>query len=164
MTVFFIFSGRHQVLSGISRRLEEFCLTHRHLRRFGLDLPSGMVSVIVPSKNCVPMLQDTISKIEGRIQTSSALGDETRAELLKLLGQLKTEVTELSKTHLEEAESIASLAELSAREATRASKNPQVLNHAIGGLKSSVRGFEGSHARLAGVVNRIATMLANMGI
>jgi hypothetical protein len=110
------------------------------------------------------MLQDTISKIEGRIQASSALGDEHRAELLTLLGQLKTEVTELSKTHLEEAESIASLAEVSAREATRESKNPQVLNHAIGGLKSSVRGFEGSHARLSGVVNRIATMLANMGI
>jgi hypothetical protein len=110
------------------------------------------------------MLQDTISKIECRIENSAALDDEHRAELLKLLGQLKTEVTELSKTHHEQAESIASFAEVSAREATRESKNPQVLDHSIGGLQSSVREFESSHARLAGVVNRIATLLANMGI
>src|SRR5580700_5193420 len=99
------------------------------------------------------MLQDTVSKIEGRIQNSGALSDEHREELLKLLGQLKTEVTELSKTHQEQAESIAAFAEVSAREATRESRNPQVLGHSIGGLQSSVQEFETSHTRLAGVVN-----------
>ncbi|HTA30274.1 MAG TPA: DUF4404 family protein [Candidatus Cybelea sp.] len=110
------------------------------------------------------MLQDTISKIEGRIQNSAALGDEHRAELIKLVGQLKTEITALSKTHQEQAESIASFAELSAREATRESKNQQVLEHSIGGLQSSVGEFETSHPHLAAVVNRIASLLANMGI
>jgi hypothetical protein len=110
------------------------------------------------------MLHDTISKIEGRIQSSGALGDEHRAELLKLLGELKTEITALSKTHHEQAESIASFAEVSAREATRESKNPQVLRHSIGGLQSSVGEFETSHPQLAALVNRIASMLANMGI
>jgi hypothetical protein len=110
------------------------------------------------------MLQDTISKIEGRIQNTRALGDEHRAELLKLLGQLKTEITALSKTHQEQAESIASFAEVSAREATRESKNPQVLQHSIGGLQSSVGEFETSHPQLSGLVNRIASLLANMGI
>jgi hypothetical protein len=110
------------------------------------------------------MLQDTITKIEGRIQNSAALNSEQRAELLKLLGQLKTEVTALSKTHGEQAESIASLAEMSAREATRESKNPQVLRHSIGGLQSSVEEFETSHPGLAGIVNRIASLLSNMGI
>ena len=110
------------------------------------------------------MLQDTISKIEGRIQSSAALGQEQRAELLKLLGQLKTEVTALSETHQEQAESIASFADVSAREATRASKNPQALLHSIGGLQSSAGEFETSHPRLAGVVNRIASLLASMGI
>jgi hypothetical protein len=110
------------------------------------------------------MLQDTISKIEGRIQNSGALGDEHRAELLKLVGQLKTEITTLSQTHQEQAESIASFAEVSAREATRESKNPQVLRHSIGGLQSSVGEFETSHPALAAVVNRIASLLANMGI
>ena len=103
------------------------------------------------------MLQDTISKIEGRIQNSAALGDEHRTELLKLLGQLKTEVTSLSRTHVEQAESIASLTEVSTREATRESKNPQVLRQSIGGLQSSVEEFETSHPGLAGVVNRIAS-------
>jgi hypothetical protein len=110
------------------------------------------------------MLQDTISKIEGRIQNSAALGDEHRAELLKLLGQLKTEITDLSKTHQEQAESIASFAEVSAREATRESKNAETLGHSIGGLQSSVGEFESSHPQLAGLVNRIASILANMGI
>ena len=110
------------------------------------------------------MLQETISKIEGRIQNSAALGENPRAELIKLLGQLKTEITELSKTHQEQAESIASFADVSAHEATRQSRNDQALRHSIGGLQSSVREFETSHPRLAAVVNRIASLLANMGI
>ena len=124
----------------------------------------ALLSITLHKENTLPMLKDTISKIEGRIQNSGALGDEQRAELLNLVGQLKTEVTELSKTHQEEAESIASFAEVSAREATRESKNPQVLEHSIGGLQSSVGELETSHPRLAAVVNRIASLLANMGI
>jgi hypothetical protein len=110
------------------------------------------------------MLQDTISKIEGQLQNSAALDDRQRAELLTLLGQLKAEITALSATHREQAESIASFAEVSAREATRQAKNPQLLRHSIGGLKLSVGEFESSHPHLAGVVNRIASLLANMGI
>jgi hypothetical protein len=110
------------------------------------------------------MLQDTISKIEGRIQNAEALGEVPRAELVKLLGELRTEITALSKTHHEQAESIASFAEVSAREATRETRNPKVLEHSIGGLQLSVGEFETSHPRLAAVVNRIASLLANMGI
>jgi hypothetical protein len=110
------------------------------------------------------MMQDTISKIEGRIQNSTALGGDQRAELLKLLGELKTQIAALSKTHQEQAESIASFTEVSAREATRENKNPAVLEHSIGGLQSSVGEFETSHPHLAEVVNRIASLLANMGI
>jgi hypothetical protein len=110
------------------------------------------------------MLDETISKIETRIANSGALNDANRGELLKLLGKLKTEVSELSKTHQEHAESIASFAELSAREATRETRNPQLIQHSIGGLESSVDGFEISHPQLVAVVNRLAGMLANMGI
>jgi hypothetical protein len=129
-----------------------------------LNLLLARFSATLLKEDTRPMLQDTISKIEDRIQNSAALGDEHRAELLKLLGHLKTEITALSTTHQEEAESIAALAELSAREATRESKNPQVLRHSIGGLQSSVGEFETSHPGLAAVVNRIASLLANMGI
>lgn len=110
------------------------------------------------------MLRDTISKIEGRIQNSGAMDDTHRAELLKLLGQLRGEIAALSKTHQEQAESIASFAEVSAQEATRETRNPETLRHSIGGLESSVGEFEKTHPHLVGIVNRIATMLANMGI
>ncbi|HEY3915418.1 MAG TPA: DUF4404 family protein [Verrucomicrobiae bacterium] len=110
------------------------------------------------------MLDQTITKIESRIESASALNDTHRNELLQLLGQLKTEVAQLSKTHKEDAESIASFAEVSAREATRETRNPQLIEHSIGGLESSVEGFEESHPQLVAVVNRIASMLANMGI
>jgi len=110
------------------------------------------------------MLQDTISKIEGRIRSSGAVNDTHRAELLELLGRLRGEISTLSKTHQEQAESIASFAEMSAQEATRETKNPETLRHSLGGLESSVGEFEKTHPKLVGIVNRIASMLANMGI
>src|ERR1017187_2947396 len=79
------------------------------------------------------MLHDTISNIEGRIRNSGAVDESHRAELLKLLGQLRGEIAALSKTHQEQAESIASFAEVSAQEATRETKNPETLRHSIGG-------------------------------
>jgi hypothetical protein len=110
------------------------------------------------------MLRDTISKIEGRIRNSSAVDEAHRTELLKLLGQLQGEIDALARTHQEQAESIASFAEVSAQEATRETKNPETLKHSIGGLESSVGEFEKTHPQLTAVVNRIASMLANMGI
>jgi hypothetical protein len=110
------------------------------------------------------MVQETISKIEGRIRGSGTVDEGQRAELLKLLGQLRGEIATLSKTHQEQAESIASFAEVSAQEATREKKNPETLKHSIGGLESSVGELEKTHPQLTGIVNRIASMLANMGI
>jgi hypothetical protein len=110
------------------------------------------------------MLNDTISKIEDRIRNSGAVDEARRAELLKLLGRLRGEIAALSKTHQEQAQSIASFADVSAQEATRATKNPATLRHSIGGLESSVGEFEKTHPQLVGIVNRIAGMLANMGI
>jgi hypothetical protein len=53
---------------------------------------------------------------------------------------------------------------VSAQEATREKKNPETLKHSLGGLESSVGEFEETHPKLVGTVNRIAAMLANMGI
>lgn len=110
------------------------------------------------------MLQDTIAKIEERLRNSGAVDEAHRQELLGLLGRLRAEIATLDKTHHEQAESIASFAAVSAQEATRESKNPETLRHSIGGLESSVGEFEKSHPQLVGLVNRIATLLANMGI
>jgi hypothetical protein len=109
-------------------------------------------------------MQDTISKIEERIRGAGALKEENRMELLRLLGELKAQINALSQTHQDQARSIAGYTEISAHEATRASKNSALLKHSVLGLETSVSEMEVSHPQLAAVVNRLATMLSNMGI
>lgn len=110
------------------------------------------------------MIEDTIGKIESRIQSAEAIKDDRRQELLELLGTLKAEVAKLSETHGEQAESIAGFTELSAHEATRAEQNPQLLKLSLQGLGSSVEGFEKSHPQLVQIVNAISNTLSNLGI
>lgn len=109
------------------------------------------------------MIQDTLSKIEARIG-QSAVRDDSKAELLTLLGTLKAEVAELSHTHRDEAQSIAGFTEVSAHEATRDEPNPALVKHSLDGLAASVEGFEQSNPRLVDIVNRICTTLSNLGI
>jgi hypothetical protein len=109
-------------------------------------------------------MQDTISKIEERIRNAGTLKDENRAELLDLLGQLKSQIDTLAKTNQEQARSIAGFTEISTHEATRSEKHPALLKHSVQGLESSVEELGQSHPKLVGVVNRIAAVLADMGI
>ena len=110
------------------------------------------------------MIEDTIGKIEARIQSAEAIPEERRRELLNLLGTLKSEVGALSKTHSEHAQRIAGMAELSTQEATREKQNPDVLEQSIRGLRSSVDELEESHPRLVQIVNAISNTLSNLGI
>ena len=110
------------------------------------------------------MIEETIGKIEARIQGAETIKDDRRRELLQLLGTLKTEVAELSKTHEDQAQSIAGFAEVSAHEATRSEQNPELLKLSLDGLGSSVTGFEGSHPRLVEIVSAISRTLSNLGI
>jgi Mg2+ and Co2+ transporter CorA len=110
------------------------------------------------------MIEDTIGKIEARIQSAEAIKDERRRELIQLLGTLKAEVAQLSKTHVEQAESIAGFAEVSTREATRTERNPQLLKLSLQGLSSSVAELEKSHPNLVQIVNAISNTLSNLGI
>jgi hypothetical protein len=110
------------------------------------------------------MIDETLAKIEARIQGAESIRDERRTELLHLLNTLKSEVGELSKTHGDQAESIAGFTELSAREATRPEPQPELLQHSLDGLSASVSGFEKSHPRLVQIVNSICQTLSNLGI
>lgn len=110
------------------------------------------------------MIEDTIAKIEARLQSTEALKDDKRAELQQLLAKLKAEVAALSKTHAEQAESIAGFTEISTREATRETQNPQSLKLSLDGLKSSVEEFESSHPKLVQIVNTISKTLSDLGI
>ena len=110
------------------------------------------------------MIEDTVSKIEAKIQGAESINPDRKQELLHLLGTLKSEVSELSKTHGDEAQSIAGFTEVSAHEATRAEQNPELLELSLKGLSSSVEGFEKSHPRLVQIVNAISNALSNLGI
>jgi hypothetical protein len=110
------------------------------------------------------MIEDTLNKIEARIEASDSIKDERKQELLQLVNTLKSEISGLSKTHGEQAESIAGFAEMSAHEATRSQQNPELLDLSLKGLTSSVEEFEKSHPRLVQLVNNISTTLANLGI
>ena len=110
------------------------------------------------------MIDDTISKIEERIRASESIREERRQELLGLLGRLKSEVQEFSRSHTDEAQSIAGFAELSTHEATRPKQNPELLDLSLRGLSSSVSGFEQSHPKLVQIVNAISSTLSNLGI
>ncbi len=110
------------------------------------------------------MIEDTVGKIEAKIQNADSIQDEKKRELLQLLGTLKSEIGKLSETHGDQARSIAGFTELSAHEATRAQQNPELLSLSLKGLSSSVDGFEKSHPRLVQIVNAISSTLSNLGI
>jgi hypothetical protein len=110
------------------------------------------------------MIEQTIEEIEHKLADTSALNADQRAELLQLLATLKSEIGRLSKTNVDQAKSIAGFVELSAHEATRSEKNPQLLRLSLTGLGASVAGIEKSHPRLVEIVNTICTTLSNLGI
>ena len=110
------------------------------------------------------MIEETLREIESRLKNSESIREERRVELLNLFTTLKSEVDELSKTHSEQAQSIAGFTNVSTHEATRSAQNPELLSLSLAGLKSSVEGFEESHPKLVRIVNSISQTLCNLGI
>ncbi len=110
------------------------------------------------------MIDDTIQKIEQRIQNVVSLKDEQKGELLNLVATLRDEMGELAKTKADHAESITGFVDVSTHEAMREETNPQLLDLALKGLTSSVEEFETDHPKLAQLVNAISMMLSNIGI
>ena len=110
------------------------------------------------------MNESTLNEIEAKIRGADKISDERKRELLQLLATLKTEVGALSKTHGEQAESIAQFTKISTHEATRGKQSPELRELSVRGLQSSVEGFEKSHPHLVEIVNRISNTLSNLGI
>ncbi len=110
------------------------------------------------------MIENTIGEIEAKIHGSSSISEERKAELLQLLGTLKSEVGSLAKTHDEQASRIADLAQTSTHAATNPAQDTQSLEDSLQGLRSSVNGFEQSHPKLVQVVNGISKTLSDLGI
>lgn len=110
------------------------------------------------------MIDDTLKKIEAHIQGAETISPERRAELTRLLGDLKAEVAGLSRTHGEAAQNIAALTEASTQEATREKQDEERLGNSLGSLGSAVEQFEQSHPRLVSTVNAISRALSDLGI
>jgi hypothetical protein len=110
------------------------------------------------------MIENRISTIESTIETAGNIPTGTKAELLKQVAGLKSEIKTLSETPPEEASSITSFADASAHESARSQKNPLLAKTALRGLHLSIQGLEESHPALFETVNRFATTLANMGL
>jgi len=89
------------------------------------------------------MIEDTINKIEERLRSAENLSPQKRAELESLLAELRAEVASLPRD-----------------KRPRDSDEEDLLNR----LNQSVTGFETTHPQLVGIVNRISTILSNMGI
>ncbi len=105
-----------------------------------------------------------IGIIESTIETARNIPPDRRDELLAMVAGLKSELTNFSKTHHEEAASITRFADASAHEASRSRKNSKLADTALDGLRVSIQGLEDSHPVLVGAVNRFATALSNMGL
>ena len=110
------------------------------------------------------MLDETLAKLETNICASDALQADKKAELLRLLTTLKSEMATLEHTHAEHAESVIGLAERSMHEAIRQPKDPQRAASSRQELAASVEELEASHPQLVSVVNAISVLLSNIGI
>ena len=110
------------------------------------------------------MLDETLAKLETNIRASDAIQADKKAELLRLLATLKSEIAILEHTHAEHAESVIGLAEKSMHEAIRQPKDPHLTASALQELAVSVAELEVSNPQLVNVVNAISVLLANIGI
>jgi len=110
------------------------------------------------------MLDETLAKLATNIRASDAIQADKKAELLRLLTTLQSEIATLEHTHAEHAESVVGLAERSMHEAIRQPQDPQRAASALQELAASVTELEVSHPQLVNVVNAISVLLSNIGI
>jgi hypothetical protein len=110
------------------------------------------------------MFDKTILELQERIENADSIKGEERSALLKLIGELKVEITALSKTHDEDAKSIAGFTQIAAHEALRTNKNAGLFNIAKDGLEKSVEEFELTHPTLVNTIREISDVLSNLGI
>ncbi|OGR82063.1 MAG: hypothetical protein A2902_06610 [Elusimicrobia bacterium RIFCSPLOWO2_01_FULL_64_13] len=110
------------------------------------------------------MIKETLEKIDQLIANAGAVDPAKKKELLRLLGDLRSEVETLSETHVDEARSIVNFAQAAAHEATRTAPAAPLRDVSLEGLAGSARGFEASHPKLVETVDRICRLLAGIGI
>ena len=109
------------------------------------------------------MLDDTLARLEAEMG-KAGVSPEKKAELLQLMSTLREEITRLPAAHANKAKSIAGFAEVSAHEATRPKRRPELLELSLAGLEKSVEEFEATHPRLVEIAGSLSNALANVGL
>ena len=110
------------------------------------------------------MINDTLSKIEAAIAKVEAGKSPEKAELVALLKKLKSELSVLPASRIDDVRSVGYFTEAAAHDVTREKASVQLKNLSISGISYAVKGFEVSHPELVSVVNEICMILARMGI
>lgn len=110
------------------------------------------------------MIEETIRQLKEKLQSSRSLDDKGKFEVLQLLDDLKQEVEELSDTHLDDAQNIATHTKDTTNELLATPCDPQKLEHSLLGLSSSIEEFEGTHPKLISTVNAFCTRLSSLGL
>ena len=110
------------------------------------------------------MFDKTILELKERIEKADSIKGEEKSALLNLINELKVEITDLSKTHDEDAKSIAGFTQIAAHEALRTNKNSGLFSIARDGLEKSVEDFELTHPTLVNTIREISDVLSNLGI
>lgn len=110
------------------------------------------------------MGQETLAKLTTTIQQSPTLSEVQKAELLRLLQTLQSEMTALAATHDAQAASITRFTDMSTQEVVRQPRDPQLLDLALQSLTSSVSDLETSHPQLVQLVNSLCVLLSNIGV
>ena len=110
------------------------------------------------------MTDERIQKIKSAVEGADHISPEKKAELLAVLAKLKPAITEVAKTHEEEAESISRYVEDLAHEAAGEKKHPEGLEKVLHRLRQSVEKFEASHPDLTAFVTEYSAVLSGLGI
>jgi hypothetical protein len=109
------------------------------------------------------MLDETLAHLEAEMEQAS-VSPEQKAELLRLIATLRAEMGPLTHTHTEQARSIAGFTQVSAYEATRPRRRPELLKLSLAGLEKSVDEFRATHPRLVEIVGSLSSILSNIGV
>jgi hypothetical protein len=102
--------------------------------------------------------------MERRIREAPHLSARERERLLSSFVTLRREIGALPQTHSDDAHSITHFLDASTHEASRATKQPKLLEAARSGLVASVEKFETTHPKLFDAASQVALVLGNMGL
>lgn len=97
------------------------------------------------------MIDETLSRLEERIRTSSRTSDDAKTDLLALVSELRAELAGIAATHSADARTLLGHAEAAAEGDES-------------GVEESIREFETAHPQIVGLVRSFLRTLADAGI